>query len=281
MQAKSELGFTYGRICGLFDSGMQLRLEHDDHITNFNYMDMILDFCVEQHIKPLICLGNLPETIFKDANTFVYRRPSEMIFENVAECRSVLNDFMTHIVGRYGREAVSAWKFECWYDEFYENTMGISGPFPPVFTVICQEIKRHVPGAAVGGCGLSVAISEEKFKNLLAAWTLEACRPDFISINLYPYARMDLPGELRAKRRFNTDSHYKEEVLKSRDLINACGWPDLPLYVVEWNISMSQRNPFNDSCGKAATDGPEDGGFIGCGGFCRLRRAQRLQWTLL
>ncbi len=252
IESKEHLGFTYGRILGIFGSEMQFRAEHAHKITNYNSMDSILDFLIRQKIRPIISLDNKPIIVFRSANSYLYEKKSELIFEDMTECKAILDDFLNHIVHRYGMSEVKTWKFDCWYDEFYENTMGIPGSFLKIFGGICGEIKRFIPDAQVGGCGLSISINEKKFHDLLDTWVKEPVKPDFISINLYPYSQLNISGKLRAKRHLNTNDYYQSEVLRCRDVINEYGWADVPLYVIEWNMSMSQRNFFNDTCGKAA-----------------------------
>ena len=249
--AKQETGFIYGRIFGLFSSKMELRPGHEPRILNFDSVDIILDFLVENNIRPMICLDNKPSGILKGINEELVEVESEKIFESLEECIGVLEDFLGHVISRYGVKAVDRWMFECWYNEYYENTMGISGPFPGIFTEIYRCIRRRLDSAPVGGCGLSASISETKFGQLLKAWCMEPVAPDFISIYLLPYARADIDGKLHAKRRLAVD-YGIEDVESSRAMLATVGWSHIPVYVPEWNLSLSQRNYFNDCCGKAA-----------------------------
>ncbi len=250
--AKKALQFTYGRILGIFASEMCYREGHAGAIASYSHMDNVLDFLVSQKIRPVISLDNKPRYVMKGINTFVYEKKSEMIFKDTAECVGVLGDFLTHIISRYGIGEVQTWIFDCWWDEFYENTMGLAGDFPDVFDAICKTIRRYIPGARAGGCGLSPSISEEKFRTLLQAWAKKKVRPDFISINLFPYSRTDETERIEGKRRRNVDEYYQSEISQCRNILSSVGWEDMPLYVSEWNMSLSQRNLFNDTCGKAA-----------------------------
>lgn len=249
--AKQEIGFTWGRIFGLFSEKMELRPRHEAGILNFDSLDIIFDFLVENHIRPVICLDNKPTSILKSVNEDLVEIGSEKIFDSIEECIGVLDDFLRHVISRYGVQAVDGWIFECWYNEYYENTMGIPGSFPRHFTKIYQCIRSRLDSALIGGCGLSTAISEEKFSGLLEQWRAEPAAPDFISIYLLPYARADIDGKLHAKRRLNMD-YVMEDIVSCQTLLEKAGWGGLPLYVLEWNLSLSQRNYFNDSCGKAA-----------------------------
>lgn len=251
IKAREEIRFIYGRITGLFASEMCFRHGHVSYISSFYFIDMVLDFLISQRIKPVISLDNKPQSIVKNINSFVCEKKSEQIFVDLTECIGVLDDFLRHIVHRYGMSEVETWKFECWYDEFYENTMGIPGTFPDIYECICKEIKRYIPKALVGGCGLGVSISEKKYSELLKLWSLKKEKPDFVSVYLYPYERLDIPGKLKGKRRLNIEDFYKNEVAHCKKLMSDVGWEDIPLLITEWNMSISWRNFFNDTCGKA------------------------------
>ena len=249
--ARKMLGFSCGRITGLFSAKMNLRPGHEPHILNYDSLDVIFDFLVENEIQPLICLDNKPTAILKSANEELSEGNSELIFETIEECLGVLDDFLHHVISRYGHDAADHWMFECWYDEFFENTMGIRGSFPGIFTRLYRCIRARLENAAIGGCGLSTAISAEKFDRMIDAWSLEPVRPDFISIYLLPYVRADIDGRRHARRRPNMD-FGAEDLEQSRQILDAKGWSGVPVYVPEWNLSLSQRNYFNDCCGKAA-----------------------------
>lgn len=248
---KQEIGFTCGRIFGLFSEKMELRPGHEPRILNFDSMDIIFDFLVENNIRPMICLDNMPSSIMKSVNEDLVEIGSEKIFDTIEECLGVLGDFLSHVISRYGVQVVDQWLFECWYNEFYENTMGLPGRFCTHFTRIYQCIRGRLGSAGIGGCGLSTAISEEKFGRLLEEWKEEPVAPDFISIYLLPYARADIDGKRHAKRRFRMD-YMLEDIEGCQRMLKKVGWEQMPLYVPEWNLSLSQRNYFNDTCGKAA-----------------------------
>ena len=74
--------------------------------------------------------------------------------------------------------------------------------------------------------------------------------PAFVSIYLLPYERADIDGRLHGQRRLNTAA--MEDVASCRTIMAEEGWDHMPLYVTEWNMTISQRNYFNDTCGKAA-----------------------------
>ena len=69
---------------------------------------------------------------------------------------SVLEDFLKHIVFRYGVSEVSRWRFDCWYHPIRKTFCGIrSDDFAGVFERVSTKIKAIIPGAMVGGWGIA------------------------------------------------------------------------------------------------------------------------------
>lgn len=249
LDAKKHLGFIYGRITGLFSEKMLLREKHAEHIKSFYYIDIVLDFLVENEIFPMICVDNKPAAE-KDINEEVCELNSEAVFGSLDEFCFILEDLMLHIVRRYGQQEVSQWIFECRYNKFHQNVMGDPGDFSALFSCIYGVIKRYCQELVVG-CGLGTAVSEHEFFNLFQGWHKQIAVPDFISINLFPYSMDNMEKKTPGKRRLNLCEYYLEQISCCRNIINGIGWKNVPLYVTEWNMSMSQRNLFNSTCGKA------------------------------
>lgn len=254
-QAKKDLGFQAGRICAIFSEKLMLRQGHNMHITNYAFLDIIFDFMVEQGIRPIIGIDNKQESIIKDANNIFFESPMEIPFENMEEMLSVLDDFLIHIIERYGMREVSKWIFECWYDTYTGTFLGMSVDFVDTFEQVRTKIKEKIPDAAVGGWGAVVMdANNEHFLDItLKKWHEKNFAPDFVSLNLFPYESAD-PSEkiIRSKRLLNTADYYKISVDTCRKKMDENGFGHLPIYVAEWNTSISKRNFFNETCGKAA-----------------------------
>ncbi|MBS5521910.1 MAG: helix-turn-helix domain-containing protein [Clostridiales bacterium] len=252
IKAKKALGIVYGRVDGIFYPQMELRPEHGMHIVNYQCLDSVFDFLVENRIHPFIYMENKYETILKSPFRYVKRKNSEIIFNTIDECLSVLDDFVVHMLQRYGQEEVEQWIFEVWYNEQDENTLGMSGSFFEHFTHIYQTIRKHLKHAFIGGCGFGGGGDHtQKFSYWIKEWQKQPVCPDFISVALVPY----LPGTVQTKGKFQRSllkSYYMEHFSLTENLLKELGWGDIPLYTTEWNLTISQRNYFNDSCGKAA-----------------------------
>lgn len=248
---KKDLRFEYGRIWNVFSSDMKCRRGHEKNIIHYNLLDNVFDFMVENRIKPMICLDAKPIAAIKEVNEYVYSQEPEQLFDDMEECLAVLEEFLKHIVYRYGMMEVDNWYFEVWYDEDKKTTLGIPGDFVEQYSAIKKCIKSCLKEAKVGGCGLSMGILEKPFQDIFPKWKECGEWPDFISIYVYPYQRKNDMGKMHTVRKSGVE-FFREELIKTKSILKKIGWGDIPLYITEWNISFTNRNFFNDSCAKGA-----------------------------
>ena len=106
-----------------------------------------------------------------------------------------------------------------------------------------------MPDACVGGP--SDVTNDVKFLHEYLQYSKENnCLPEFISILLFPYDSSRKDGKVNYYR--TQSENYECEKLQSIHQIMEEGEVDIPLYVVEWNSSISNRNFLNDSCFRAS-----------------------------
>lgn len=246
---RDALGFKYVRIMNIFSWDMKMRRDRDSGQLNFELIDNVLDFIVTNKMHPIIEFGDKPKRVLQNSNMMLYMEEQEPIFQSMEESRYIFEKFVEHIVLRYGVDEVEQWIFDNWFDERAEQRGNYD--YLEVFDMICSLIRSRVPMAQVGGCGVELGNNDY---SLFKEWSEHAQRPSFISVTAFPYKRK-LPGfdiqEHGATR--STDLHFlKNEYLKLKKKLQECGFGNISLMFTEWNLSMSDRNYYNDSCGKAA-----------------------------
>nr|MDP5192895.1 helix-turn-helix domain-containing protein [Neobacillus sp. 179.-C4.2 HS] len=267
---QSEIGFTYARFWGLFGDDMLLEDRSGGSIIyNFSNANKLLDFLIKNKLKPFIEMGPKPKIIQKAiGETLVVQTISE---RTLAEWHNLVKAFLLQSIERYGIEEVESWYFEMWrpMDEFNSETQEekeflakiknnqIQEPKYSEFFKIFSEFKRTaqelVPGARIGGCGLSMDLEGDKLDLLLEQWKQEEIQPDFLSIYLYPIEIDRDKYRVPIKNLHSTNPHYVLNKLNDvRKSLKKAGFENLELNVTEWNISISNRNFLNDSSFKAA-----------------------------
>lgn len=274
IQQKQRLGFEYVRMYNLFGEHTELRNGHDCENLNFDGIDGIMDFLVAQGLKPLIEINEKPKIISKTIQTiFVYER-KKPAFLSVEEKLEVLERFIRHMERRYGHENVEQWIFEYWYDYDINSKNIRADTYILEFCKVSSLIHRLLPAARLGGGGFG--LNDVLFTYFFQGFAQKKCIPDFISIYFYPYGHVNESGELelfqtiddewtgepsRVKQWMNEDGwildcvvsarHFNRKIDDLTALMERYFGRRLPVFVTEWNSSLSSRNYFNDSCQKA------------------------------
>ena len=247
------LGFSYVRIWNVFSKKMMITDGKTQGNYNYDMIDLALDFLVSHHIKPFVDLGRRPDTALSSMGNTLYFEEECIVFQSKDIWIAMLKDFIHHIIKRYGKEEVVQWKFELSSDivHFARNQYYIDKEYDykECYKSSYQVIKKAMPDACVGGP--SDVTNDVKFLHEYLQYSKENnCLPEFISILLFPYDSSRKDGKVNYYR--TQSENYECEKLQSIHQIMEEGEVDIPLYVVEWNSSISNRNFLNDSCFRAS-----------------------------
>ena len=247
------LGFSYVRIWNVFSKKMMITDGKTQGNYNYDMIDLALDFLVSHHIKPFVDLGRRPDTALSSMGNALYFEEECIVFQSKDIWIAMLEDFIHHIIKRYGKEEVVQWKFELSSDivHFARNQYYIDKEYDykECYRSSYQVIKKALPDACVGGP--SDVTNDVKFLHEYLQYSKENnCLPEFISILLFPYDSSRKDGKVNYYR--TQSENYEYEKLQSIHQIMEEGEVDIPLYVVEWNSSISNRNFLNDSCFRAS-----------------------------
>ncbi len=246
---QENLHFTYGRIWSLLGKDTMIDPEMSEY--NFLIIDQILDFLVYSHIKPFIVLGFKPKQIIKSAvEEYLYVSEPERMNLNSELYYELTRKLLMHCVERYGKEEVSSWKFEQWWPR--PGIHGkVSEKWYTIFSLSYDAVHSVVPEAAIGWAAFNIYDNMETVKEYLlylsSHWKYP--RPDFLSVVAYPY----VIGENAPISTLSWETPLLlESISNIRPAMEQAGITIDRLYVTELNVSMSNRNPINDSCIRAS-----------------------------
>lgn len=250
LMLKDALGFSYVRIYSIFSWDMQMRKDRESDKLNFELLDSILDFIVTNKMHPVIDFGDKPKCVLENVEKPLFMYNRDPVFQSVEESRWVFTSFVNHITARYGSLEVEKWRFDIWKDN-REGRGSSNYNYLESFDMIYEIIKKRVPGAQVGGCGSELG---NELPMEIYEWNTRMYRPDFISICAFPYKRLLSGFSVKPKCAIrSTELHFMlNEVKKLKKQLKEAGLDDIPIEFSEWNLSNTDRNFYNDSCGKAA-----------------------------
>lgn len=246
------LGIRYIRIGNIFGESMHLKKDRDLEHLNFDKMDMVLDAVIDNGFYPWLELGNKPKQVLKNIHESIIFDKSNPLAQNTDEWQMILKRFFEHIRGRYGERKIEGWKFELWYDDQlpFEGNADVLG-YTDMWQAAWEAVHKYAPRAQIGGIGCSVGSYQQTIRRVMGYWKAKGFMPDFLTVCSYPYVCTGSSHELCGHRQVNTD-FLKDELTSFKNLMAEMDFSDMPVFVSEWNTSLSERNYYNDSYMKAA-----------------------------
>lgn len=251
LQLKKALGFTHVRLWDLYDPEMLLLPERGRRDTSYVVLDRILDFLTDNGLSPHIELGFKPVLLLRSTSSRIVVKEREPAFRSNDEYAAFLSGLLQHCVDRYGSKTVSLWRLEQWDDPRFD-LLGGSDRFFRCFETVKRTADAVCPGILVGGGSFSVDSVGDALADCLTRWAARGSRPDFISFYVYPYTSSSMDSQRSGGDRLFDNHFVCRQVRLARRYLAQTALKDVPLYVTEWNLTVSNRNNLNDSCFKGA-----------------------------
>ena len=222
---------------------------------NFRKIDQILDFLLENHMKPYLELGHKEVLLNYSAEKFL-KENEEIENYEVQVYEYIFREFCTHLVNRYGIDEIETWYFE-YYN--FSNTgatesTGMTeeeGLYYQYFATIYRILKGISPAIKVGGAGFILGYGTLGCRSILPIWKKKNLMPDFLSVYSYQYVAID-DNEKRYGRKSIDIDYMRNQTEILREVIKETGFQVPELHISEWNFTISNRNVLNDSCNQGA-----------------------------
>ena len=219
-----ELGVEAVRAHAILDDSLGVYGDSSTGpVHDFTRVDAVLDRLLDTGMWPIVELSFMPRDLASD--------PSETVFDfagiispprDLERWAALVRDLVSHLLDRYGRDAVRRWAFEVWNEPnlrlFWSGT---ESDYLGLYEASVRAVKTVDADLRVGGPATAAA-----------GWIddlLEHCRTndlplDFLSTHTYGMAPLDL-----------------------RPITARFGRSDLPLWWTEWGVSSHHGAPINDS----------------------------------
>ena len=114
---KNELKYEYVRFWNIFAHNMNLGAYNVEEKYNFDKIDRVLDFLVDNKMKPFIQLRQKQKRLNKTEEDFVIIEDESPSSINANEWKDIIKTFSKHIVSRYSVEETRTWYFEIWRNQ--------------------------------------------------------------------------------------------------------------------------------------------------------------------
>ena len=248
---KEALQFQYVRFWRIFSEEMLLNVYGREECHNFSRLDSILDFLLQNGLKPHIELGMKPKRVMSSVQNVIVQGAGQDGIPSLERWRDTLHRLMKHLLHRYGSSEVKAWRMELWFVEELMNQGGNLQQYFEVFDATAEIIHQYSRELLVGGCGFRVDMWEQGGIEMMSLWRKRPIQPDFLSFLYYGYERGEVAQDMYSKRITDNEGvlHWVQDM---KNALEEIGYGGMPVYCTEWNLTISDRNYINDTCFKGA-----------------------------
>lgn len=246
IELKRATGIQYARIWNLFSKDEFYNI---DEGCNFRKIDLVLDFLLENGIKPYLELAH-KETIFLYNPERVLKDNQELGKYSKETFVKIVKAFAAHLVNRYGVEEIESWYMEFWGCD-KDDMLADDTEYYHCFDIIYRIFKEISKKIAVGGAGFILGYQTLKCRDIFNEWKTREIQPDFLSVYSYQYTAVVEGSHVYGRKSIDSD-YIKNQIEIFKDVIREAGLKVPKLHITEWNFTISNRNLLNDSCGQGA-----------------------------
>ena len=250
LRMKDSMHFRYIRFWSLFSDRMIMRNDEEIGQYNFTKKDNILDFLVENGLKPFFDMEEKIKRVNRTDKDFLLYEEKNNKVDSLQIWEEFIRQLIMHLVRRYGIEEVNTWKMEVIFDGYCLKGIDPTDSFFQIFKCTYSIIKKHAPHMEIGGCGFFpdyLCHLEKRGMNFWEEWIRRAPLPDFFSFMIYAY-EADPEGKERFGKKSEDPDYLKNSIRKIRAELIQHGLSGQKIYITEWNLTVSDRNKLNDHC---------------------------------
>ncbi len=264
---EKSIHFAYARFWDPFSKELHLNINETRDSFNFLRLDQALESLLANGMKPFIAFEPKLDRINEQIGTVIIRNAQDKMIQDLQTWEKIVAAFVKHIIQKYGIDEVEQWIFELPFGVYEIEEMDPVDGYVSLFTSLYDTVHKYTLNLRIGGPSLP-SDEIETLRRILEVLQQKGKLPDYISMISFAY-EVD-----RKKRQYSfrsSDEDYlNKDLAKVRQLLRETGHDDLPIYITEWNETVSDRNYINDTCYRGAyivKSMIESGGQIEAAGY--------------
>ncbi len=264
-ELQSEIGFEYIKFHGLLSDDMLVYAEDENGNPKYSflYIDRVFDFLQSIRLKPLVQFSFMPKALALTPERTAYFSPYILSMpKSMQKWKDLVAALTVHLIERYGFPVVKEWLFCCWNEpDTSVNLFGFQNDedYYALYRATYETVKSIDKRLVFGSPSLLISYNiNQLWCKRYIEWCKENdCVPDFMNIHYYDNDFTD--GSFDGHRpahplhsRLNRDENsFSKCIAKIKNLFADWGIGALPVYLTEWNLTVSHRNLLNDTCFKS------------------------------
>ena len=261
---QNNIGYEYIKFHGLLSDDMMVVSRIGGKLTfHYTLVDMALDFLVSIGLKPLVQFSFMPRDLAADPNKTIFYSP--MITsppKHMSEWELLLDNFTRHLIERYGITTVRSWLFCVWNEPVTPKSMfgfGDDELFLKFYEASYRAVKRVDKELVFGSPSILYMenLGTDKWiKDYLTFTKKNDCMPEFINVHYYSdiipiTSKQNITiGSASFSFPKRTDD-FSLWIGSIKKIFSSIGLGGLPIYMTEWNFTLSHRNLVSDTCFKS------------------------------
>ena len=259
-----EMPFRYIKFHGLLSDDLLLYSEDDEGKPqlSFVYFDCVMDFLQELRLKPLMQFCFMPAALASDPHKVQFSsKQNTSLPKSMENWRFLIRNVTEHCIRRYGLEEVKTWLFSVWNEpDTTEEMFGFRNPeaFFTLYRETYHTVKDICPEFRFGTPGMLLLPDDPIgwYRSFFDYCAQHGCGPDFVNLHYYSdEIELVEAGFQHTKKLISKLSSDPDDFRHYLDRVYAC-FPSYhltgrPMYLTEWNLTVSHRNLINDTCFKS------------------------------
>ncbi len=259
-----EVPFHYIKFHGLLSDDMLLYTQDAEGrpFLSFVFFDRVMDFLMELKLRPLMQFCFMPSALASDPKKVQFFSHQNTSLPNSMEnWRFLIRGVTEHCIRRYGLDEVRQWLFSVWNEpDTTEEMFGFHNPraFFDFYRQTRETVKAVCPDLRFGTPGLLLLPDDPLgwYRAFFDYCAQNDCEPDFVNLHYYDDDIELVEGSLKNTQRLisklspDPDS-FRRYLDRLYADFPAYHLSNKPLYMTEWNLTVSHRNLINDTCFKS------------------------------
>ncbi len=243
---RDALGISCVRIWNLFSEKFMIAEDFTGDSFNFDYLDRIFDFFIQNKIFLFIDLGKRSRVIMAASKNELYSDMQQYTLNNIAEWENLLEHFVVHLTRRYDRRILEQWIFEFpWSKEEY-YTEGYQ--YTSAYEAGRAIIKKYLLNCRIAGISPNPGISEQQIREAIHILSEKKIFPEILTMKIFPDTNIQMMEEMIHQT--GNDYLYARQYIEKIIGMTKEEGCDCKICISEWSNQMSNRNMIQDSCAR-------------------------------
>ena len=261
---QANIGYEFIKFHGLLSDDMMVVSRINGKLTfHYTMVDMALDFLLSIGLKPLIQLSFMPRDLAADPNkTLFYSPVITSPPKHMSEWEQLVDNFTRHLIERYGITTVRSWLFCVWNEPVTPKSMFGFGDDPLFFKFYeasyrtVKQVDENLVFGSPSILYMENLGTDKWIRDFIAYTKKNNCVPEFFNVHYYSdiiplTSKNNITFGSAAFSFPKRTDDFALWIGSIKKIFSSAGLANLPIYMTEWNFTLSHRNLVSDTCFKS------------------------------